>query len=74
MGLPRPPGPPSVKKLEKNARRIVKELDDQGRWVSTCTGERLSGQPKFKINSRYLGSMLFSRNVEALSAYLAATR
>ena len=70
----REPAKPSITALEKHARRIVKELNDQGRWVSTFRGERLVGQPKFHVGDRYLSSAVFSRNVESLSAYLAATR
>ncbi len=51
---------------------IIRELDEKGRWVSTFSGERLSGQPKFKQGEKYLHSGVFSRNLELLSAYLAA--
>jgi hypothetical protein len=62
------------RELEAEVRRIVRDLDADGRWVSTCAGERLVGQPKFAPGFRYLSSEVFSRNVETLSAYLAATR
>ncbi len=52
-------------------RRIVKDLDTDGRWVSTYAGEKLVGQPKFAAGFRYLSSDVFSRNVTTLSAYLA---
>ncbi len=64
--------PRPAKELEAAARRAVKELDAEGRWVSAFAGERLTGQPKFAPGFRYLSSAVFSRNVEALSAYLAA--
>ena len=32
------------------------------------------GQPKFKLNSPYIASAVFSRNLEMLSEYLIATR
>ena len=54
-------------------RRIVGELDDQGRWVSTFAGEGLVGQPKFARGFQYLSSAVFSHNVETLSAYLKAS-
>ncbi|MCC2668352.1 MAG: pectic acid lyase, partial [Armatimonadetes bacterium] len=62
---------PSPAELERDVRKILAELDDQGRWMSTYQGERIVGQPKFKPGDRYLSSQVFSRNVETLSAYLA---
>ena len=66
---PKPAGPP--KDLEERVRKIVRELDADGRWVSTYAGERLVGQPKFADGFRYISSDVFSRNVETLSEYLA---
>lgn len=65
---PAPTSPPPV--LESEVRRIIKDLDADGRWVSTYNGERLTGQPKFPKGFRYLSSEVFQRNVETLSAYL----
>ncbi len=65
---------PDVRKLEREARRIIDKLDAQGRWMSLATGERLVGQPKFAPNTPYIASELFSRNLETLSAYLQAMR
>jgi PelA/Pel-15E family pectate lyase len=56
---------------EAEVRRILKELDADGRWVSVYAGERLTGQPKFETGFRYLSSAVFSRNVEALARFLA---
>jgi hypothetical protein len=56
--------------LEAEVRRIIKELDQEGRWISTYAGERLVGQPKFQPGFRYLSSEVFCRNVETLSTYL----
>jgi PelA/Pel-15E family pectate lyase len=61
--------PLSAGELEKDVRRIIRDLDDQGRWVSTYAGERLVGQPKFADGYRFLSSAVFSRNVESLSEY-----
>lgn len=58
---------------DKAVRRIVTELDADGRWVSTYAGEHLVGQPKFANGFRYVSSGVFSRNVETLSRYLTAT-
>lgn len=60
--------------LEKQVRQIIGELDAQGRWISKSAGESLVGQPKIRPNELYLSSAVFSKNVEALSAYLSATR
>jgi hypothetical protein len=62
----------SAKKLEADVRRILKDLDAENRWVSTCGGERLVGQPKFPVGFKYISSAIFSKNVETLSAYLGA--
>ncbi|HYE98481.1 MAG TPA: pectate lyase [Planctomycetota bacterium] len=63
--------PPSASEVA----RIVKSLDAQGRWVSTAVaGESLVGQPKFPPGMRYLSSAVFARNVESLSAFVAASR
>lgn len=60
--------------LEDQVRQIITDLDDQGRWISTYQGEGLVGQPKFKLNSPYIASAIFSRNIEMLSEYLISTR
>jgi PelA/Pel-15E family pectate lyase len=64
-----------AKKLEVEVRRIVQDLDAQGRWVTTYDGtERLVGQPKFAKDFRFLASNTFNYNVEILSSYLAGVR
>jgi hypothetical protein len=63
----------TVAVTEEEVRKIVRELDAKGRWISTCSGERLVGQPKFERGFRYLSSEVFSRNVETLSAYLLSS-
>lgn len=57
---------------ETEAKRIITDADDQGRWVSTYAGESLVGQPNFAKSFRYISSAVFSRNLSALSAYVAA--
>jgi len=59
------------KPSDDEVRKIIAALDEEGRWVSTCDGERLVGQPNFARGFRYLSSEVFSRNVETLSRYLA---
>jgi hypothetical protein len=59
---------------EEQVRRIIKELDREGRWITTYAGEPLVGQPKFERGFRFLSSDVFSRNVETLSEYIASPR
>jgi PelA/Pel-15E family pectate lyase len=58
--------------LEEQVRRVINTLDNQGRWISIYHGEVLVGQPKFKLDSSYISSAVFSRNIELLSEYLIA--
>ncbi len=69
-----PAQPRPAKELEADVRPIIKDLDDEGRWLSTYAGEPLVGQPKFAASFRYLSSAVFSRNLETLSEYIAASR
>ncbi len=55
-----------------DVRRIIKDLDAQGRWITTHDGSRLVGQPKFAVGFQYISSDVFSRNVETLSRFVAA--
>lgn len=65
----RPPADP-----ESHVRRIITDIDDQGRWISVYRGERLVGQPEFKLNYPYIASAVFSRNIENLSEYLIVSQ
>jgi hypothetical protein len=65
---------PTLDELRRDSRRIIDELDEQGRWISKYAGEPLYGQPKFKPGQEYIHSGVFSQNVETLSAYLNATK
>ena len=56
--------------LPGKCKKIIAELDSQGRWISTFAGEPLYGQPKFKTGEQYIHSGVFSQNVETLSAFL----
>ncbi len=69
-----PPEADSGSDLEAQVRRIIRDLDDQGRWISTYKGERLVGQPKFKMDSQYISSAVFSHNIAILCEYLTALR
>jgi PelA/Pel-15E family pectate lyase len=66
--------PKSLVNLEQQVRKVIKELDGQGRWMSIYRGEQLVGQPKFKLNTSYISSAVFSRNIELLSEYMIATK
>lgn len=59
---------------ESDVLRVVKELDPQGRWISSYEGERLVGQPKFAKGFRFISSEVFCRNVEILSEYIRSRR
>ncbi|MCA9107020.1 MAG: pectic acid lyase [Planctomycetales bacterium] len=48
-------------------RRILDDLDDQGRWISVRGGERLVGQPKIAEGESYLSSEVFARNMRQLA-------
>lgn len=63
-------GSRSTEELENAVRRIIGELDDEGRWITTYSGERLVGQPKFRPSFRFISSDIFSRNVGILSDYI----
>jgi PelA/Pel-15E family pectate lyase len=58
----------------EEVRRVIRELDKEGRWITTYAGERLVGQPKFERGFRYISSDVFSRNVETLCEYIQGQR
>lgn len=64
----------NIANLEQQVRKINENLDKEGRWISTYHGERLAGQPKLKLDTLYISSEVFSRNIEMLSEYLIATK
>jgi hypothetical protein len=72
-GTPQAAAPSATADLVAQARQIVDDLDDQGRWISRYEGERLVGQPKIPLGSEYLSSDVFSRNLTTLSEFLIAT-
>lgn len=65
---------PDALALERKARAIIQDLDDEGRWISLYEGEPLVGQSKFPPKTPYLSSEVFRRNIETLSDFLIATR
>lgn len=58
---------------ETQVRQILRDLDAQGRWVSTyADGMKLVGQPKFAVGFQFLASEVFNRNMELLAAFVLA--
>jgi PelA/Pel-15E family pectate lyase len=64
----------SLANIERQVRKVIKELDDKGRWISIYRGEQLVGQPKFELISSYISSAVFSANIGLLSEYMIATK
>ena len=64
----------TAKELEPEVRKILEALDEQDRWRSLYTGERLVGQPKFAKGETYISSAVFSRNITKLSEYLETAK
>ncbi|WP_166828708.1 pectate lyase [Thalassoroseus pseudoceratinae] len=58
---------------DQEARRIVEDLDEFGRWVTISKGEKLIGDNRFAKGEPYLASEVFSKNLERLSDYLLTT-
>ena len=67
---PAPPAPVT----EKVVRKILAELDADGRWISVYAGERLVGQPKFAAGFKFLDSAVFAKNAEALGEFVRSTK
>ncbi len=51
-------------------REMLNTLDDQGRWITTFTDEKLVGDQRFRPGDQYISSETFSRNLERMSSYL----
>lgn len=64
------PDGPTARELRREVRAIIAALDDEGRWISRATGERLVGQPRFEPGQAYISSAVFAGNVETLSRFL----
>lgn len=60
--------------IENRIRKVIDSLDEQGRWVTRFTGERLVGQLKLPVGTPYLSSAVFSKNLEALSDFLVLSK
>lgn len=66
----KPKAAPSQQLLARQVQEVIKSLDTEGRWVSTFNGERLVGQFKAPVGTRYISSQRFSDNLSLLSDYL----
>ena len=67
------PRKPSTPPAEDRVRQILRDLDLEGRWVSTAgDGKRLVGQPKFARGFKFLASEVFNANMATLSDYVTA--
>lgn len=64
----------TAENLQQKVRQINEDLDEKGRWLSIYQGESFAGQLKLKLNTPYISSEIFSRNIETLSEYLIATK
>jgi PelA/Pel-15E family pectate lyase len=60
----------STRQLVQQAKAAIETLDAQGRWHSTFDGQRMVGQLKLPIGTKYLSSQVFSDNLIALSDFL----
>lgn len=65
------PKPKSLKNTSKEVQKTIDALDQEGRWVSGVTGDRIVGQPKFKDVYQYLSSEVFSDNLTELATFVA---
>tara|TARA_R110002072_G_scaffold271038_2_gene430962 strand:+ start:78609 stop:80234 length:1626 start_codon:yes stop_codon:yes gene_type:complete len=59
---------------EASVRKVISQLDDQGRWISTYDGARLVGQAKMTVGAKYLSSEVFSNNLTLLSDFVSLPR
>ena len=59
---------------EAAVRKVISQLDGQGRWVSTYDGVRLVGQAKMAVGAEYLSSEVFSKNLKLLSELIRQKR
>lgn len=66
-------GPPNAARLAPTVRELISQLDDQNRWVTAATGDRIAGQPKFSRGQPFISSAVFARNLETLCLYIEAT-
>ena len=66
--------PKALHPPDADIRRIISELDAQGRWISKFEGGMLVGQPKLQPGESYVSSAVFVRNMALLSEFVASSR
>ena len=71
--LGKPQSKTSIAKLARQAEDSMAAMEEQGRWVTSATGERLVGQTKFAVEQQYLSSAAFNENLESLAEFIAST-
>lgn len=63
--------PTKLSSLAQDAKQILSDLDDQGRWITKASGQRLVGQAKIGDGDKYISSAAFSQNLTTLSRFVA---
>lgn len=66
--------PPPRTTSVSEAKKVLNDLDLEGRWLITADTARLKGQPEFKLGDKYLSSDLFSRNLTLLARYVGGAK
>lgn len=66
------PPDPETNALLAQARKALKQLDRQGRWITRYSGQLLVGQPRFRAQEAFISSAVFGQNLNALSRWLSA--
>jgi PelA/Pel-15E family pectate lyase len=69
---PREARAPNASRQAPAVRELISQLDDQHRWVTAATGDRIAGQPKFSRGQPFISSAVFAKNMETLSRYVEA--
>lgn len=58
-------------RLAERARDAINKLDDRGRWVSTFDGQKMVGQLKLPVGTKYLSSQVFGERLSALAEFVS---
>jgi pyruvate carboxylase len=69
-GHPRPVKQRSLKSLQKDATKILTELDPDGRWVTDDDGKPVIDTANADPSELLLESRVFSRNLSRLAEYV----
>jgi len=69
VGSPKRPGTTPQVSADQ-VESILTGMDDQGRWITTYSDQKLVGDQKFRPGDKYISSETFATNIEALSEYL----